>query len=110
MPLRPVRRQLEALAETQQGLLDRGDVLDEVKGTGEGAPDGMKIDRDNNLYCCGPGGLHVLTADGHSLGVIKTPEAVANFTWGDEDMQSLFLTASTSLYRVRTRTPGVRLF
>jgi gluconolactonase len=35
---------------------------------------------------------------------------VANFTWGDEDMKSLFLTASGSLYRVRTRTPGIPLF
>jgi gluconolactonase len=93
-----------------KGLLTGGNVLAQLTGPGDGGPDGMKVDRDNNLYCCGPGGLHVLTADGHSLGVIKTPEALANFTWGDEDMQSIFLTASTSLYRVRTRTPGVRLF
>ena len=57
-----------------------------------------------------PGGVHVFSPDGRSLGVIKTPETVANFTWGDPDMLSLFLTASTSLYRVRTRTPGVPLF
>ena len=93
-----------------KGLLTGGNILAQLTGTGDGGPDGMKVDRDNSLYCCGPGGLHVLTADGHSLGVIKTPEALANFTWGDEDMQSIFLTASTSLYRVRTRTPGVRLF
>jgi gluconolactonase len=93
-----------------KGLLTSGNILAQLTGTGDGGPDGMKVDRDNNLYCCGPGGLHVLTADGHSLGVIKTPEALANFTWGDVDMQSIFLTASTSLYRVRTRTPGVRLF
>ena len=93
-----------------KGLLTGGDILAQLTGTGDGGPDGMKVDRDNNLYCCGPGGLHVLTADGHSLGVIKTPEALANFTWGGDDMQSIFLTASTSLYRVRTRTPGVRLF
>ena len=95
---------------TDAGLLTGGKVLAQLTGTGDGGPDGMKVDRDNNLHCCGPGGLHVLTADGHSLGIIKTPEVVANFTWGDEDMQSTFLTASTSLYRVRTRTPGVRLF
>jgi gluconolactonase len=70
----------------------------------------MKVDRDDNLYCCGPGGVHVFSPDGRSLGVIKTPEMVANFTWGDPDMMSLFITASTSLYRARTRTPGVPLF
>ena len=31
-------------------------------------------------------------------------------TWGDADMLSLFVTASTSLYRLRTKTPGVPLF
>ena len=81
-----------------------------MTGEGSGAPDGMKVDRDDNLYCCGPGGLHVLSPDGQALGVIKTPEPLANFTWGDADLLSLYLTASTSLYRVRTRTPGVPLF
>jgi len=85
-------------------------VFAPVTGAGQGAPDGMKVDRDDNVYCCGPGGVHVFSPDGHSLGVIKTPEPVANFTLGDPDLLSLFLTASTSLYRVRTRTPGVPLF
>jgi gluconolactonase len=92
------------------GLLDEAGVFAPVTGAGSGAPDGMKVDRDDNVYCCGPGGVHVFSPDGRSLGVIKTPEPVANFTWGDPDMLSLFLTASTSLYRVRTRTPGVPLF
>ena len=92
------------------GLLDDAGVFAPVTGEGSGAPDGMKVDRDDNVYCCGPGGVHVFSPDGRSLGVIKTPEMVANFTWGDPDMLSLFLTASTSLYRVRTRTPGVPLF
>ena len=92
------------------GLLSGGIVWAEVTGTGEGAPDGMKIDRAGNLYCCGPGGLHVFTPDARCLGVIRVPEVVANFTWGDDDLRSIFLTASTSLYRVRTMTPGVALF
>ena len=92
------------------GLLSNGTVWAEVKGTGNGAPDGMKIDRDGNLYCCGPGGLHVFSPDARSLGVIRVPEVVANFAWGDDDLLSIFLTASTSLYRVRTKTPGIALF
>ena len=92
------------------GLLGDAGVFADVTGEGSGAPDGMKVDRDDNVYCCGPGGVHVFAPDGGALGVIKTPETVANFTWGDPDMMSLFLTASTSLYRVRTRTPGVPLF
>jgi gluconolactonase len=92
------------------GLLSGGAVWAEVTGTGEGAPDGMKVDRDGNLYCCGPGGVHVFSPDAQSLGVIHVPEVVANFTWGEDDLRTIFLTASTTLYRVRTKTPGVPLF
>jgi gluconolactonase len=92
------------------GGLTGGSVWAEVKGEGAGGPDGMKIDSRGNLYCCGPGGLHVFSPEAQSLGVIRVPEVVANFTWGDEDKKSLFLTASGSLYRVRTRTPGIPLF
>jgi gluconolactonase len=92
------------------GTLSGGSVWAEVRGAGQGAPDGMKIDSAGNLYCCGPGGVHVFTADARLLGVIATPEVVANFTWGDDDLLSLFLTASTSLYRVHLRVPGIALF
>lgn len=92
------------------GLLSGGGVWAEVTGEGEGAPDGLKIDRDGNVYCCGPGGLHVFAPDATPLGVIRVPEVVANFTWGGNDLKTIFLTASTSLYRAPTRTPGVPLF
>ena len=104
------RGHIRAFDVGADGLLSGGAVWSEVKGSGNGAPDGMKVDRDDNLYCCGPGGLHVFSPDARSLGVIGTPEVVANFTWGDDDFRSLFLTASTSLYRARTKTPGVALF
>jgi gluconolactonase len=93
-----------------EGLLTAGSIWAEVTGTGPGAPDGMKIDRAGNLYCCGPGGLHVFSPEAQSLGVIQVPEVVANFTWGEDDFRTIFLTASSTLYRVRTNTPGVPLF
>lgn len=92
------------------GRLSGGSVWAELTGEGQGGPDGMKIDSAGNLYCCGPGGVHVFAPDAHCLGVIRMPEVVANFTWGEDDMQSLFLTASGSLYRARVRTAGVPLF
>ena len=92
------------------GTVTGGDVWTEVTGEGEGAPDGLKVDIDGNVYCCGPGGLHVFAPDGTCLGVIKVPEVTANFTWGDDDMKSIYLTASTSLYCVRSNTPGAVLF
>ena len=46
------------------GLLDDAGVFAPVTGEGSGAPDGMKVDRDDNVYCCGPGGVHVFSPDG----------------------------------------------
>ena len=88
------------------GTLADGRVWAETVGEGAGAPDGMKIDSACNLYCCGPGGIHVFDAGATCLGVIRTPEVAANFCWGDDDMRSLFITASTSLYRIRVQVPG----
>ena len=88
------------------GTVSGGRVWAEVSGEGEGAPDGMKIDSDGYLYCCGPGGIHVFDQTSRCLGVIRVPQPAANFTWGDEDLASLFITASDALYRTRVRTPG----
>ncbi len=92
------------------GTVSGGEIWAEVVGEGEGAPDGLKLDVDGNVYCCGPGGVHVFAPDATCLGVIRIPEPVANFTWGDDDMRSIFVTASSSLYRVRSNTAGPVLF
>jgi len=96
-------RRFDVLAD---GTLRGGAVWAQTIGDGEGGPDGMKMDVEGNLYTCGPGGIHVFAPDATSLGVIRTPEKCANFAWGDDDYRSLFITASTSLYRIRTKTPG----
>lgn len=88
------------------GTLAGGTVWADVRGDGEGAPDGMKIDQRGNLWCTGPGGLHVFDPDGDSLGTIRLPERVANFAWGDPDNHTLYITASTSVYAVRTMVAG----
>lgn len=90
--------------------LRNGRVWAETVGEGPGAPDGLKIDSQENVYCCGPGGIHVFAPDQTCLGVIRVPEVSANFTWGDDDLRSLFITASTSLYRVRVKVPGCKAF
>ena len=88
------------------GTLGNSRIWARTVGQGAGAPDGMKLDGDGNLYCCGPGGIHVFAPDATALGVIQVPEYTANFCWGDDDLKSLFVTASTSVYRVRVNTPG----
>lgn len=88
------------------GTLSGGAEWARTTGDGDGGPDGMKMDSAGNIYSCGPGGIHVFAPDATCLGVIRTPEYVANFAWGDDDYRSLFITASTSLYRIRTKIPG----
>jgi gluconolactonase len=104
------RGHIRKFAIADDGTVSGGELWAGVTGDGEGAPDGLKIDARGNVYCAGPGGIHVFAPDAACLGVIRVPEVAANFTWGDDDMQSIFITASTSLYRCRTRTPGPILF
>ncbi|MDE0831304.1 MAG: SMP-30/gluconolactonase/LRE family protein [Vicinamibacterales bacterium] len=70
-----------------------------------GAADGMKVDSAGNLFATGPGGVWVISPDGVHLGTISTGEVTANIAWGD-DGRTLYLTASTSLYRVKLTTDG----
>lgn len=68
---------------------------------GEGACDGMKVDRWNNIWVTGPAGIWVLHPDGSKLAIIKCPEYVGNFCFGGADHDELFITASTHLYRMK---------
>jgi gluconolactonase len=104
------RRHIRVFAHRPDGTVSGGAVWATTTGEGAGVPDGMKIDSAGNLYCTGPGGIHVFAPDGTCLGVIRTPEKAANFTFGDADLRSLFITASTSLYRIRVAVPGRRVF
>jgi gluconolactonase len=104
------RNHIRVFDVSEDGTLKNGKVWAETTGTGEGVPDGMKVDREGYLYCCGPGGIHVFDGAASCLGVIRTPEKAANFAWGDQDLCGLYITASTTLYRLRVRVPGLPLF
>lgn len=71
-----------------------------------GAPDGMKLDVEGNIYAAGPGGVWVMDADGRHLGTIEMPEAVSNLAWGGVGYRTLYVTASTSLYRMELNVAG----
>ena len=97
------------------GRVAGGDVFHDGIGNGnvgptgvsdDGVPDGMKCDRLGNVYCTGPGGVWVIAPDGRKIGVIEVPEIVSNLTWGDAGWQTLYLTATSSIYRLRMRVAG----
>ncbi|MBI1782717.1 MAG: SMP-30/gluconolactonase/LRE family protein [Sphingobacteriales bacterium] len=89
------------------GTLKNGKVFYDFSFTEDDeALDGMKVDKDGNLYVSAPGGLWILSPDAKLLGKIVTPERPANMAWGDEDGKTLYLTAHTSLYKVRVNTGG----
>ena len=72
-----------------------------------GSPDGIKVDRDGNVYGAGPGGVWIFSPAGKHLATILVPEVVSNIGWGG-DGKSLFITASSSVYRIDLKIPGVR--
>ena len=89
------------------GTLDRGRLFANLKPPGkEGAADGMAVDIEGNVYSTGPGGVWIFAPDGGLLGIIKTPEAPANITWGDRDYKTLYITARSGLYRIQLQIPG----
>jgi gluconolactonase len=73
-----------------------------------GVPDGMKVDEKGNLYSTGPGGIWVISPEGKHLGTIAFPEQPANMAFGDADGRTLYVTARSSVYRIRLNIPGVR--
>jgi gluconolactonase len=91
------------------GTLDNGRIFAELKDpTKQGVPDGMKVDTKGNVYSTGSGGVWVFSPSGNLLGKIEVPEVAANLGWGESDYQTLYITASKSLYRIRLKIPGVR--
>jgi gluconolactonase len=91
------------------GDVSNGTVFcDLTPETGDDAIDGVKVDRDGNVYVCGPGGIWIVSPAGERLGLVKLPEDPHNLAWGDEDGRALYVTALTSIYRIRLGIPGIR--
>ncbi len=91
------------------GAATSGSVLcDLTSEHGDDAIDGIKVDREGNLYVCGPGGIWILSPAGERLGLLELPEDPHNLAWGDDDGRTLYVTALTSIYRIRLAIPGIR--
>jgi gluconolactonase len=91
------------------GKLANGSVFyDVTKESADGLPDGLKVDKQGNIYGTGPGGVWVFSPGGKLLGKIQPPEVPANCAFGDADGKTLYMTARTGLYRVRLNVEGIR--
>ncbi|HWQ13620.1 MAG TPA: SMP-30/gluconolactonase/LRE family protein [Roseiflexaceae bacterium] len=101
------RRHVRAFDVLPDGRLANSRVVCDMDHPQPGSPDGMKIDVEGHLYVTGATGVWVFEPDGELLGVVTLPERPANCAWGDADRQTLYITARTSLYRVRTKVPGL---
>jgi gluconolactonase len=76
-----------------------------AKANRPGLPDGMKIDKNGNIFATGPGGVHVFSPEGKHLGTIDTGVPTSNVAWGD-DGSTLYITANTALLRVKLSAKG----
>ncbi len=88
------------------GTLTNGKVFFDMNQTDDDeALDGMKIDTKGNIFVSAPGGVWIVSPAGKYLGKIIGPERPANMAWGD-DGKTLYLTAHTGLYKIRTLNGG----
>ena len=101
------QRNIRVYDVAANGSLTNGRVFGEEPGEkNEGVPDGIKVDRKGNLFVTGPKGIWVWSPDGTHLGTIAMPEQPANLTWGGKGLSTLYITATTSVYRLQTKTHG----
>jgi gluconolactonase len=99
---------IHAVELDAEGNMVRRRVFADMSADGtNGVPDGMKVDEAGRVFCTGTGGVWVFEPDGTRIGIIETPEVCANVAFGGPDLRTLLLTASTSVYTLRVKVPGL---
>ncbi len=99
---------IHAVELDSAGNMVRRRVFADMSADGSnGVPDGMKLDAAGRVFCTGTDGIWVFAPDGSKLGIITMPEVCANIAFGSPDLRTLFCTASTSVYTLRVKTPGL---
>ena len=83
--------------------INKGRVFAEIS---PGVPDGFRVDTDGNVFTSASDGIQVFTPSGVMLGKILVPERTANCAFGGKNRETLFITASTSLYSIVMNAKG----
>ena len=74
----------------------------ELVEVGPGLPDGFRVDTEGNIWTSSLTGIQVFTPSGEKLGEIQVPEKVANCCFGGADGSTLYICATSSIYRIGT--------
>ena len=69
-----------------------------------GVADGFRVDQHGNIWTSAGDGIHVYDPESIRLGRIPVPEVTSNCAFGGPDGSQLFITATSSLYRIDTLT------
>jgi len=102
------KRHIRAFDVAPDGRLSNSRIfanMDDPQGVG--SPDGMKLDVTGNIYCTGPSAIWLFDPSGKLLGKLRPPEKPSNLAWGDTDWKTLYVTARTSVYRIRVNIRGI---
>lgn len=101
------QRNIRVYDVAEDGSLKNGRIFGSEPGAAhEGVPDGMRVDMEGNLYVTGPKGIWIWDSAGNHLGTIEMPEQPANLIWGGANFGTLYITATTSVYRLETKARG----
>jgi len=99
---------IRAYTLAEDGSANAGRDLIDMRTEADGVPDGMTMDASGNVFCTGGGGVWVVAPDGARLGTIPVPEVPANCTFGGADNDVLYITARSSVYRIKLGVKGLR--
>lgn len=93
---------IRAFDVAPDGSVSNGRIHSECPG-----PDGIKVDTEGNIWATAKNGVRVIAPDGKLLETIAFPEQPANCAFGGEDGKTLYVTARTGVYKVKTTVVGV---
>lgn len=74
----------------------------------EGTTDGMEVDAEGRLYTTGPGGVWIYRPDGTLVDRIPTPQRITNLAFGGPNLDTLYITAPSAVYRIDLEVEGLK--
>ncbi len=101
------------IADTEKGHLRAFDVAKDCSLSNGRVfcelprPDGLKVDVNGNVWSTAEDGIRVFSQDGKQLTKIDFPQRPANCAFGDKDGKTLYVTARTGVYKIRTTVKGI---